>query len=411
MENIEDNQPRQLFSDKQGNIEQDNFQITVHVVDPIVKKEGVSQHVVYTVKGEDKLGTFEVIRRFSDFDGLRTYLQKRWPSCYIPPIPDKKSVGNMDQKFIEDRRNLLEAFVVKITELKHLWYSEEFQLFIRGTQSDVEKSLSKLPAQNNQELIQKYSNAFMYLSGKEINPSIEGKIDSFTQYLKKIGSLLTNYKEFAKNTLELREKDNKQYELFISYLLPEYEKNCFTEYIGAANDGKLIFAQNTDQKLSQLISQVKEFVSKDELNSLYQLIRQECKEIKAFTECMDSRKAFKESKENLHKKHRELKSEESKIISGKTSFKNVFSKKSKEENAQEIKQQIENTEAEISRASEIYDIMTVVLGYVEIDRFKAEKEALYFTTVKKLAKYELEFSKLRTEFWSYILENHNLSSI
>lgn len=55
--------------------------------------------------------------------------------------------------------------------------------------------------------------------------------------------------------------------------------------------------------------------------------------------------------------------------------------------------------------------MTVVLGYVEIDRFKAEKEALYFTTVKRLAQYEVEFSKLKTEFWSYILENHNLSSI
>lgn len=126
MDSLEDNQPRQLFSDKQGNYEQDNFQITAHVVDPNVKKEGVSQHVVYTVKGEDKLGTFEVLRRFSDFDSLKVFLQKRWPSCYIPPIPDKKSVGNMDQKFIEDRRSLLEGFVKKVTELKHLWYSEEF---------------------------------------------------------------------------------------------------------------------------------------------------------------------------------------------------------------------------------------------------------------------------------------------
>lgn len=86
----------------------------------------------------------------------------------------------------------------------------------------------------------------MYLSGKEINPSIEGKIESFNQYLKRIGTLLSNYKEFTKKTMELREGDNKQYELFLSYLLPEYEKNCFTEYIGAANDGKLIFAQSTD---------------------------------------------------------------------------------------------------------------------------------------------------------------------
>lgn len=97
------------------------------------------------------------------------------------------------------------------------------------------------------------------------------------------------------------------------------------------------------------------------------------------------------------KKHRELKGDESKIISGKSSIKTIFSKKSKEENAIEIKAQIESIESDVTRVSEIYDIMTVVLGYVEIDRFKVtfiltrlffyklilryaqtEKEAVYF---------------------------------
>lgn len=40
----------------------------------------------------------------------------------------------------------------------------------------------------------------MYLSGKEINPSIEGKIESFSQYLRRINTLLSNYKEFTKKT-------------------------------------------------------------------------------------------------------------------------------------------------------------------------------------------------------------------
>lgn len=51
----------------------------------------------------------------------------------------------MEQKFIEDRRNLLEGFIKKIGELKHLWYSEEFQIFVRGTNPDIEKVLAKLP--------------------------------------------------------------------------------------------------------------------------------------------------------------------------------------------------------------------------------------------------------------------------
>jgi hypothetical protein len=51
------------------------------------------------------------MRRFSDFDHLRKHLTTRWPSCYVPPIPSKKTVGNMDGAFIEERRLLLETFI------------------------------------------------------------------------------------------------------------------------------------------------------------------------------------------------------------------------------------------------------------------------------------------------------------
>jgi len=36
----------------------------------------------------------------------------------------------------------------------------------------------------------------------------------------------------------------------------------------------------------------------------------------------------------------------------------------------------------------ISDLMTVILGYVEIDRFKAEKEGKYYEAIAKLSHYE-----------------------
>ena len=78
-----------------------------------------------------QMGSFDVLRRFSDFDALRKILQQRWPSCYIPPIPEKKALGGTDQAFIEERRSSLEGFAKKTAELKHLWYSDEFQILIR----------------------------------------------------------------------------------------------------------------------------------------------------------------------------------------------------------------------------------------------------------------------------------------
>lgn len=93
----------------------------------------------------------------------------------------------------------------------------------------------------------------MYLSGKEINPSVEGKIEGFANYLKRANQLLVNYKEFVKKLLQLRESDNKQNELIVTYLMPEYEKTCLSEYVGPDNlDVKLIFSCATDTKLAQL---------------------------------------------------------------------------------------------------------------------------------------------------------------
>ena len=40
-------------------------------------------------------------------------------------------VGNSDASFIEHRKAGLEMFCQELSVLKHLWYSEEFQVFLR----------------------------------------------------------------------------------------------------------------------------------------------------------------------------------------------------------------------------------------------------------------------------------------
>ena len=77
-------------------------------------------------------------KRYSDFDSVRVHLQNKWPGCFIPPLPRKKMIGNNDNIFIEVRRQGLDIFCQEIAVLKHLWYSSEFQTFLRKG-SDVEK--------------------------------------------------------------------------------------------------------------------------------------------------------------------------------------------------------------------------------------------------------------------------------
>lgn len=47
---------------------------------------------MYEVAGYTKDGPFNVMKRYSDFDQLRTCLVKRWPGFYIPALPPKKAV-------------------------------------------------------------------------------------------------------------------------------------------------------------------------------------------------------------------------------------------------------------------------------------------------------------------------------
>ena len=63
--------------------------------------------MTYQVRGEDNEGPFEIRRRYKEFDALRSALLTRWPGVFIPPLPPKKSVGNKEIVFINERRHFL----------------------------------------------------------------------------------------------------------------------------------------------------------------------------------------------------------------------------------------------------------------------------------------------------------------
>ena len=56
----------------------------------------------------------------------------RWPGCFVPALPPKKLVGNTESIFIEERCVGLDRFMKNMARHKHLWYSQEFQTFLRG---------------------------------------------------------------------------------------------------------------------------------------------------------------------------------------------------------------------------------------------------------------------------------------
>ena len=116
--------------------------VTIALINPQIKK-AMKTHVVYTVKGQDDISEYEAIRRYKDFFALRNILITRWPGCFVPAIPPKQATGNHDLIFIEQRRKALEEFLKQAADIKHIYESDEFQLFIRGP-PEFEKNLAQV---------------------------------------------------------------------------------------------------------------------------------------------------------------------------------------------------------------------------------------------------------------------------
>ena len=70
-----------------------------------------SDYYQYTVLGVDRLGRFEIFRRYSDFAVLRELFADRFPGLYVPPLPPKQAFGTNKLEFIDERCFLLNMFI------------------------------------------------------------------------------------------------------------------------------------------------------------------------------------------------------------------------------------------------------------------------------------------------------------
>lgn len=59
-------------------------------------------------------------------------LQKQWPGCFIPGIPGKKLMKSSDPRVVSDRVKLLNNFAQTVARMPHLYYSQEFQVFLKA---------------------------------------------------------------------------------------------------------------------------------------------------------------------------------------------------------------------------------------------------------------------------------------
>lgn len=75
---------------------------------------------------------------------LRKVLRDRWPGYYIPAIPPKKAVGNMETDFVKSRLFHLDNFVKQLGQYSFLVESFEFSCFVRHSGDELQEQYNAL---------------------------------------------------------------------------------------------------------------------------------------------------------------------------------------------------------------------------------------------------------------------------
>ena len=201
-------------------------------IDPRVQQFSVSNpikaggHIKYSVNGVDSTGGFEESRRFREFYALKNALSSRWPGVYIPALPEKKLMGNNDDKFVEERRSLLERFMKELAKYDYLIHSQEFKTFARD-RGDLEKILGSLTKQTPFQVLEKYRQNF---NVEEDQPpsslqKYKENILEFQTFLKKIIPVMEIQKRQLKRMIQVREAQNASYKAIYATLTKYEEAN------------------------------------------------------------------------------------------------------------------------------------------------------------------------------------------
>lgn len=126
--------------------------LSISITKPEKKEGGLFSkgYITYLVVTEPF--NYEVRRRYSDFEWLRTVLSNQFPTFWIPPVPFKNYSDRFDNEFIDKRIRYLEKFMYSLAQnptLSSTIYFYDFLYLSPDDFNEKKKKYSKLKAPVN----------------------------------------------------------------------------------------------------------------------------------------------------------------------------------------------------------------------------------------------------------------------
>jgi sorting nexin-4 len=375
----------------------------MYVCDPVLNKDKTISYTSYTLQGSRV--PQPLIRRYRDFNALRSKLIERWPGVYIPNIPHKQLVGAKDKEVVEMRIEQINRFCLKISKIGYLFSSEEMENFLKN-EADIPKLLSSMKQQTPEELLRKYSNVFT--SYDENFDTQAGKLDQ-EKFLKTLKDNFTRLKTFRKVVDQSKEKTKNMLEIYKS-LFTEFNK-FETEFLnGLVNEdeNKLVFGNKENVEISQNISDI---TSKNlnPFDKLSDSVNEDFLDCEAMIEAFESLNSLQNTYDKMTKNFTTMNTQLAELQAGKTNLKSLLSFKSKEETIAQLNTDKEKLEKNIEHIGNVIKIAIFNMQN-EIKIFKFNKLENYY---KELNDIEKDFENNVNSFdilWDSILNNQKIKN-
>ena len=370
----------------------------MYVKDPVVN-DAMIKYVTYTLAGRS-INQDHLIRRFSDFFALREKLVERWPGIFIPSIPPKKAVGNLEPKNVEHRMRKLNDFCYKLSHYSFLMNSEEVQMFQTAT-GDCGKAITALPKLSYTDILQKYQSTFTnYYENYDIILG-KGKMIELSSFLKRA---LKNIKAFKETVTTAYSRSEDEIERYISMMksIQEYETKTLAEYVEDSN--KLIFTNGDKSDIIDRMSAL-DTTLLNPYKYLVDWIESEEMDLEAMLETLDGLTGLNTTMEKLQQKIDNIDRDLKNGTYEKKGFMKIFSS---EKNSKEgLENQKQKCEEDIEALKMILKIAHCNME-CEFGHFKEEKVKMYHKNIKLFAITQRGNNKFLEDLWKDIKTNLNL---
>jgi hypothetical protein len=193
-----------------------------------------------------------------------------------------------------------------------------------------------------------------------------------------------------------------QYDLFVSTVLSEYERNNYKEHVGNDID-KLVLANDKETSLQEAKAGLHQLVGAQEFGLILAGLGREEREIAAFLEAIEVKGEYETTMEKVKARIRALEADLQNINAGKFSLASKIKNLSKDEelalNDRETKAAVE----ELNYVSMICDVSTALLAGTGVEAFKQQRRANYYSLLRTFLHFERTVAEKKICLWDAVL--------